>query len=129
MRSCLSGKRMTKQATLINSPASEPCATVILAHGAGAAMDSAFMEAVSGLLCEAGCEVIRFEFPYMAERREKGNRRPPDREARLLDAWRAQLDDVAHALPQGRKLFIGGKSLGGRMASLIADESTISGLV
>lgn len=118
---------MTK--TLINTPESEPCATLILAHGAGAAMDSAFMETVSGLLCEAGCEVIRFEFPYMAERREKGSRRPPDREARLLDAWRDQLDEVAHALPPERKLLIGGKSLGGRMASLIADDSTVTGLI
>lgn len=120
---------MTKPATLINTPASEPCATVILAHGAGAAMDSAFMEAISGLLCESGCEVIRFEFPYMAERRKTGSRRPPDRQPRLLEAWRAQLDEVIRTLPQGRKLFIGGKSLGGRMASLIADESAINGLI
>src|SRR5690606_22477253 len=98
-------------------------------HGAGAAMDSEFMDTIRRLLCESGCEVIRFEFPYMAERREKGKRRPPDREARLLDAWRAQLDEVKQALPRGRKLFIGGKSMGGRMASLVADDSAITGLV
>lgn len=120
---------MTKALTLVNTPASEPRATLILAHGAGAAMDSAFMEAISKLLCDRGCEVVRFEFPYMAERRETGSRRPPDREVRLLEAWREQLDKVASTLPQGRRLLIGGKSLGGRMASLIADDATINGLV
>lgn len=120
---------MTKALTLVNTPASEPRATLILAHGAGAAMDSAFMETISKLLCDRGCEVVRFEFPYMAERRKTGSRRPPDREARLLEAWREQLDKVASTLPQGRKLLIGGKSLGGRMASLIADDATINGLV
>lgn len=120
---------MTEVPTLVNTPASEPHATVILAHGAGAAMDSAFMETICKLLCDAGCEVIRFEFPYMAERRETGTRRPPDREARLLEAWRDQLDKAASALPPGRKLLIGGKSLGGRMASLFADDTTINGLV
>lgn len=120
---------MTKALTLVNTPASEPRATLILAHGAGAAMDSAFMETISKLLCDRGCEVVRFEFPYMAERRKTGSRRPPDREVRLLEAWREQLDKVASTLPQGRKLLIGGKSLGGRMASLIADDATINGLV
>lgn len=120
---------MTKALTLVNTPASEPRATLILAHGAGAAMDSAFMETISKLLCDRGCEVVRFEFPYMAERRKTGSRRPPDREVRLLEAWREQLDKVASTLPQGRKLLIGGKSLGGRMASLIADDAKINGLV
>jgi len=120
---------MTKALTLVNTPASEPRATLILAHGAGAAMDSAFMETISKLLCDRGCEVVRFEFPYMAERRKTGSRRPPDREVRLLEAWREQLDKVASTLPQGRRLLIGGKSLGGRMASLIADDATINGLV
>lgn len=107
----------------------EPRATLVLAHGAGAPMDSEFMDAVSQQLCLGGCEVIRFEFPYMQERRHKGRRRPPDRVPVLLDCWRACLAQVRADLPSERKLLIGGKSLGGRMASLIADEAKVDGLI
>lgn len=99
-------------------------ATYIFAHGAGAPMDSPFMEIVSRGLTKRKIEVVRFEFPYMAGRR-KGVRRPPDREPVLLDTWRAQI--AAHR--GGGPLFIGGKSMGGRMASMIADEQEVDGLI
>jgi uncharacterized protein len=98
--------------------------TVILAHGAGAPMDSPFMAAIAAGLSKRGLRVVRFEFPYMAARRE-GRRRPPDREPVLLDTWR---DVVAGQGDPGR-LVIGGKSMGGRMASLVADESGVRGLL
>jgi len=87
-------------------------------------MDSAFMAAVAGKLGARGLRVARFEFPYMAARRRDGRRRPPDRQPLLLETWRA----VIASLGSGR-LVIGGKSMGGRMASLVADEAAVAGLV
>ena len=73
-------------------------------------------------LAERGFRVGRFEFPYMAARRS-GKRRPPDREPTLLDCWR----EVIAGLKQ--PFVIGGKSMGGRIASLIADEVKAAGLL
>ena len=98
--------------------------TVALAHGSGAPMDTPFMEAFAeGLAVRNWC-VLRFEFAYMAERRSGGKKRPPAPQGKLLDEWRAV---VASLDPS--KLVVGGKSLGGRMASLIADECNVAGLV
>jgi len=71
-----------------------------------------------------GLRVARFEFPYMAAARADGRKRPPDRASVLLESWRAAIADLG-----GRGLAIGGKSLGGRMASLIADDERPKGLV
>lgn len=98
--------------------------TLILAHGAGAPMDSPFQATVARGLAARGLRVIRFEFPYMATRRTDGKKRPPDREPKLLDAWRSVI-----AGQEGRPLAIGGKSMGGRMASLIAEEVGAKALV
>jgi predicted alpha/beta-hydrolase family hydrolase len=98
--------------------------TCVLAHGAGAAMDSPFMAFFAQGLAARSIRVVRFEFPYMAERRQGGGRRPPDRTQVLLDAWRAVLAKMHPA-----RTVIGGKSLGGRMASMIADEARVRGLL
>jgi predicted alpha/beta-hydrolase family hydrolase len=107
----------------------DAAATLVLAHGAGAAMDSASMNATAAALAEAGIRVVRFEFGYMASRRTSG-RRPPPRADTLVGEYRAVLDELG-AVP-GR-LLIGGKSMGGRVASLVADElheaGRIAGLV
>ena len=108
---------------VFDGPAAPPL-TIALAHGAGAPMDSPFMAAFAEGLAAEGFRVVRFEFPYMVKRRLTGTRRPPDRAPVLLEAWRA----VIAALGPGR-LVIGGKSLGGRMASLVADETGVRGLV
>jgi predicted alpha/beta-hydrolase family hydrolase len=68
--------------------------------------------------------VLRFEFPYMAQRRTTGKSRPPDREAVLLDTWRSAVAECGDDRP-----IIGGKSMGGRMASMVADEVGVAGLV
>jgi hypothetical protein len=99
--------------------------TVVLAHGAGAPMDTPFMNAMAAGLAAGGVRVVRFEFPYMRRRRETGERRPPDREPALRAAWLA----VIAELGGGPGLVIGGKSMGGRMASLVADEAGARGLV
>lgn len=107
--------------------ARQPVARLLLAHGAGAPMDSDFMDALAHALAEQGISTMRFEFPYMALRRETDRRRPPDRAAVLLDSWRnayAQAGRVGSDLP----LLIGGKSLGGRMASMLVDELSAAAL-
>jgi predicted alpha/beta-hydrolase family hydrolase len=103
---------------LLTGPADAPV-TFVFAHGAGAAMDSPFMEAVAHGLGEAGIRVARFEFPYMAARRTSGTRKAPDREPVLRQAWHDAFTAVGG---EPGSVAIGGKSLGGRMASLVADE-------
>lgn len=97
---------------------------IILAHGAGAAMDSPFMEQVTELLLQHEVAVARFEFPYMAQRRVTGKKRPPDGQKKLLDCWRTVYQSLQHRQP-----VIGGKSMGGRMASMLCDELQPRGLV
>ncbi|HEX9648321.1 MAG TPA: alpha/beta family hydrolase [Alphaproteobacteria bacterium] len=99
--------------------------TLVLAHGAGAPMDSPFMTAIAAALARRGVRVARFEFPYMRARRAGAGRRPPDRQPVLLDAWR----EACAKLGASARLVVGGKSMGGRMASLIADEVGAAGLV
>ena len=110
---------------ICNEPSAAAHAELLLAHGAGAAMDTPFMEAIATGLADKGIRVSRFEFPYMSKRREDGKRRGPDTQRVLLQTWRDVIDQQRTSLP----LFIGGKSMGGRMASLIAGESEVSGLV
>ena len=103
--------------------------TLILADGAGQGMDSPFMTHIADALGRAGIRVIRFEFPYMAEMRSTGDRKPPSRAPVLLARWNLVIDRKLAAGTDPRRLLIGGKSLGGRMASLIADERGAAGLV
>jgi len=103
--------------------------TLVLAHGAGQGIESPFMARMADTLGRAGIRVIRFEFPDMAQIRRTGRRTPPNREPVLLERWNRIIDD--HELAAGtdaRRLLIGGKSLGGRMASLIADARGAAGL-
>jgi len=102
-------------------------ATLILAHGAGAPMDSQFINDMAERLAALGIGVMRFEFPYMAQRRIDGGKRPPNPQAKLLDCWR-QVYATLRPHVSGR-LAIGGKSMGGRMASLLADELKADALV
>lgn len=114
--------------SLLRNPArDEVSATLVLAHGAGAPMDSPFMDDVAARLAKRGISVVRFEFPYMAMRREDGKRRPPNPQKQLLECWR-QVYAQVRAEVMGR-LAIGGKSMGGRMASLLADELGADALV
>ena len=108
---------------------SDARAHVILAHSAGAPMDSPFMAAFAGGIGAASIRVARFEFPYMARRREDGRRRPPDREPALIARWSAVVDDLCRTGSPRRRPFVGGKSMGGRIASLIADEAEVAGLI
>jgi len=98
--------------------------TLILAHGAGAGMDSAPMQAFAEGLAAEGLRVVRFEFPYMERRRTSGKRGGPDRPPVLMESWRRAI-----ATAGGKRVVIGGKSMGGRIASMIADDVGVHGLV
>lgn len=112
---------------LTTGPDSDVAATLLLAHGAGAAMDSRFMNEIADLLAERRIEVIRFEFPYMVSRRMTGKRKPAPKAETLKDFYLAAVDEVAD-LARG-PLSIGGKSMGGRVASLVADAAFASGKI
>ncbi len=105
----------------------EAAATLILAHGAGAPMDSDWMNDMAGRLAALGINVLRFEFPYMAQRRVDGGKRPPNPAPKLLEWWREVFAVVRRHVTG--VLAIGGKSMGGRMASLLADELGVDALV
>ncbi len=108
---------------LFNGPEDAPL-TLLLAHGAGGAMDSPAMEAMTSVLAAERLRVARFEFSYMAARR-KGTRRPPPKAETLIPEYRAAIA----ALGATNTLIIGGKSMGGRIASMLADEVGPAGLL
>lgn len=112
---------------LWDEPPQGASSTLILAHGAGAPMDSPFMQAMAQGLAARGVRVVRFEFAYMAQRRVDGRKRPPNPQAQLLQQWRDVHAQVRHRVTGS--VAIGGKSMGGRMASLLADELEVSALV
>lgn len=93
-------------------------ATILFAHGAGAPMDSPAMTAIADALADQGVRVVRFEFSYMATRRTDGTRKPPPRAEKLNSEYLAAIEELEVDHP----LIIGGKSMGGRVASMIADE-------
>lgn len=104
--------------------------TILLAHGAGAPMDSASMSATAKALAAQGSRVARFEFGYMASRRTEAGRKPPPRADKVMPEFVAAVDDLG---PTNGPLLIGGKSMGGRVASMVADAlfdaRRIAGLV
>ncbi len=99
-------------------------ATLVLAHGAGAGMDHPFMAGFSRAIAESGVSTLRFNFPYV----ERG-KRSPDPERVLRNTWLAAFD-AAVSKAGGRAVLAGGKSLGGRIASMcVADGMPAAGLV
>lgn len=94
---------------------------VLLAHGAGAPYTSPFMEAVARGLAARGLCVVRFHFPYMEAAQRAGTKKPPDPQKRLLATWRAMIDRALGLRGHG-PLVLAGKSMGGRMASVLLAE-------
>jgi predicted alpha/beta-hydrolase family hydrolase len=99
--------------------------SILLAHGAGAPMDSASLNASTKALAAAGLRVARFEFDYMASRRTSQAKRPPPRAEKLVSEYIAVIEELDATGP----LVIGGKSLGGRVASMAADQLHPSGRI
>jgi len=108
---------------LFDGPSSA-ATTIALGHGAGAGMDTPFMSAFAKGLADRGFRAARFEFPYMAASRKAAKKSPPDRESVLRETWLKVVNMLGR-----ERLVIGGKSMGGRIASLVADEARVAGLV
>jgi predicted alpha/beta-hydrolase family hydrolase len=104
-------------AFLVDGP-DDSAATLLLAHGAGAPMDSVAMRTAAQTLAMTGLRVLRFEFAYMASRRASGRRKPPPRADMLMAEYLA----AVAAIDSRGILVVGGKSMGGRVASMVADE-------
>lgn len=102
--------------------------TLLLAHGAGAGMESPFLAQIADLLAARQVHLLRFEFAYMASRRLTGKRRPAPKAETLAGEYRAAVVE-ARARIGTSVLAIGGKSMGGRVASLVADALRDEGLV
>jgi len=98
--------------------------TLILAHGAGAGKEHYFMNFFAKKLANDQLRVVRFDFPYMARARFTGKKIPPDRQIKLVASWQEMISKF-----RTKELIIGGKSLGGRIASIISDAQEVDGLV
>ncbi len=122
---CVQERGWLWEVAAVTDPLQAP--TLILAHGAGAPMDSGFMNDIAARLARHGVNVLRFEFPYMAQRRLDGGKRPPNPASKLLECWR-EVQAAVRPYVTG-VLALGGKSMGGRMASLLADELAADALV
>ena len=118
---------------IIRAGPAQAAAVLILAHGAGAGSNSAFMEwfaqSLAGPELTGGLAVCRFDFPYMVKRRSTGTKRPPDRAAVLIETWHAAINWVRRSPTPPHRLFIGGKSMGGRIASMVAEDEKVDGIV
>ena len=104
-------------------------ARLLLAHGAGAPMDSSFLDTFAALLAERSVAATRFEFHYMAARRSGDKKKPPPRADRLVQEYESAVALVRDRMPAGQSLLIGGKSMGGRVASLVADQLFAAGAI
>ncbi|MED5229100.1 MAG: alpha/beta family hydrolase [Pseudomonadota bacterium] len=118
---------------IIRDGSDQAAAVLILAHGAGAGSDSEFMEWFAYSLTDpelAGELVVcRFDFPYMIARRATGIKRPPDRAGVLIKTWHQAINLVRRSSAPPHRLFIGGKSMGGRFASMVAENEKVDGIV
>ena len=121
-------QRLLIKEFLINGPEDAPM-TFIFAHGAGKGMSTPFMDRIAAAVADAGFRVVRFHFPYMENMVRTGVRKPPNSGAALQKCYAdvvAHFKDMARYDP--RSLVIGGKSMGGRIASMIADYHRVAGV-
>ena len=113
----------------LHDSAGNAVARLLLAHGAGAPMDHPWMNNFTALLVARQISVARFEFEFMAARRSDGKRRPAPRGDKLVPEYDAAVAALAADKNDGLPLFIGGKSLGGRVASLAAVDLFAAGRI
>jgi len=104
-----------KVSAILDGPQGRPL--LVLAHGAGGDMGTKFLEGFAGGISAAGVSCLRFNFPYA-----EAGRRGPDREPALRDAWAAAFERAASI---GGPVWAGGKSLGGRIASMMAADGEL----
>jgi hypothetical protein len=101
----------------------ERASAILLAHGAGAPMTSNFMVAMAAALVARGFPVMRFNYGYMERAEREGKRRPPDRGPGLLSAHRAAITALRERTQA--RILLAGKSLGGRMSTMLAAEGDV----
>ena len=111
----------------VDTPA-QPVATIILAHGAGAGAESEFMVDMAAQLAALNINVVRFNFEYMVTIKATGKRRPPDKMLKLETCFQSVIASVKNKWPD-LPLFLGGKSMGGRVATLILEQSEALGAI
>jgi hypothetical protein len=97
-----------------------PFATIVVAHGAGAGMEHPFIAGFARACVDEGLATLRFNFPYL-----EAGRRGPDTEPVLRDAWRAAFE-TASSRAKGQPVWVSGKSLGGRIASMAVADGEIA---
>ena len=122
--------RIDRVGALLDGGSRPPTGTaLLLAHGAGQPMTAPFMAAVAEGLAARGFSVLRFDYPYMERAAREGRRLPPDPRPRLEGAHRLALD-VLRARVDCERVVLGGKSMGGRIAShLVAGGTECAGLL
>lgn len=123
-----SPKRNSDMTELLETGPPDADWTVLLAHGAGAGMETPFLTTMAEVLAARGLRVLRFEFGYMAKRKAGGKRRPPPKADTLVDEYRAAVASARERGVAGR-IAIGGKSMGGRVASHVADDLRAAGQI
>jgi len=115
--------------TTIENKVDNPIAQVVFSHGAGADMYHEFMVDMTSLFNKANINVLRFNFPYMDKRIKFGKRYPPDRMPKLIDCYKNVINDYLENDKSTLPLFIGGKSMGTRVAATIAGDEDVSKLI
>ncbi len=101
---------------------------IIFTHGAGANMQSDFMVEMAKGLSNAGFGVIRFNFPYMRANAIDGKRRPPDRAPKLINDFNLHIEAIK-AEYSPKRIILMGKSMGGRMAAIVAADTDVDGVI
>lgn len=115
---------------LVNSPEEEPKGIFLLAHGASKGMASPFMEKIARGVINSGVRVVRFNFPYMEDMLRTGKKNSPNG-GKILQ--RCFSDLIVHCIERekcpSKNIIIGGKTMGARVASMVADDSKVAGVI
>jgi predicted alpha/beta-hydrolase family hydrolase len=115
---------------LVNSPKKDPKGIFLLAHGAGKGASNSFLETIAQSAVNSGVRVVRFNFPYMEGMLRTGKRKPPNSGEVLRKCFS---DVISHCIEieqvPAKYIIVGGKSMGARAASMIADKHQVGGVV
>ncbi len=115
---------------MVNSPVGDAKGILLLAHGAAKGMASPFMETMAQGLIKSGLRIVRFHFPYMEEMLRSGTKLPPNGGKVLRKCYSELITHcIEHENVPSHKIIIGGKSMGARVATMIADQHKVAGVI